>query len=311
MLGNLSLGGTGKTPHAALILSMLRGKKAAFLSRGYGRSSEGTVAVNAESTAEMAGDEPLLISRKHTEVRVVVDENRLRGIEYITKRNPNTEIIVLDDALQHRKIKGGLNILLTTWQEPFFNDHVLPAGNLRDTSIRAKGAQAVIVTKCPDNATAAQKKIFRSRLAYLGIPIYFSSIAYGKIKPVNTSTVLENPFGESTPPELQLLLVTGIANPALFAEKVASKYHIAQHFAFGDHHQFSKSDFQRFREFIGSFAPGRAALLTTEKDAMRMMNTHGREMLVEIPAYYWEIEARLNDDSSGLIKLITTYVEHP
>jgi tetraacyldisaccharide 4'-kinase len=311
VIGNLSLGGTGKTPHAALILGMLEGKKSAFLSRGYGRKSKGTIIVAAESTAESAGDEPLLIARKFPDVQVVVAGNRLDGIEHILRHETDTDIVILDDALQHRKITGGLNLLLTTWQEPFFSDYVLPAGNLRDAPIRAKAAHAIIVTKCPTDATEAQKSVYINRLAYLGVPVFFSRIAYGKFRALFPLPATNSALGETLAPDLNLLLVTGIANPELFVQKVASERRIAEHFAYRDHHTFSKSDFQRFRDFIGSFAPGRAALLTTEKDAMRMMNALGREMLGDIPAYYQEIEARLDKDSDGLKKMIVNYAAYP
>ncbi len=310
VIGNLAFGGTGKTPHAATILKMLDGRKAAFLSRGYGRSGNDTYEIEAESDSTLAGDEPLLIARKFPNLTVVVDNDRLRGIDHILKSQPQIEVVVLDDALQHRKLKGGLNILLTTWQEPFFTDYLLPAGNLRDVPMRAKSVQLLIVTKCPENASQSEKVHFRKKLGHLKVPVLFSTIAYGKIKSIFQSHSLETSSAENIQNDQKILLVTGIANASLFETEVASRFEIAKHISFGDHHQFSRSDFQGFRDFIDTFAPGRAALLTTEKDAMRMMCLPGRELIRDIPAFYWEIEARLGDDEAALQKMIDTYVEH-
>ncbi|HKL04098.1 MAG TPA: tetraacyldisaccharide 4'-kinase, partial [Cryomorphaceae bacterium] len=178
VIGNLALGGTGKTPHIEYVLKLLNDQNIAVLSRGYGRKTKGTVFANSDATAETVGDEPLQIALKFPHIPVVVDEDRLRGIESIRQKFPQTQAIVLDDALQHRKLKGGLNILLTTFSNPFFRDRYLPAGNLRDHKIRARQSDAILVTKCPINISESTIQSFNKRLLPYAKPVNYNRVKY-------------------------------------------------------------------------------------------------------------------------------------
>lgn len=306
VLGNLDLGGTGKTPHALLILRLLEARNPALLSRGYGRDGEGTLAVCDAMTAREAGDEPLLIARRMPHIPVVCDADRLRGLHYITKQFPTCGVAVLDDALQHRRLRGGLYILLTTWEKPFYRDHVLPAGSLRDSPVRARDVQAVVVTKTPPHATAAQKEGFRQMMAYLKVPVFFSAVAYGALLPANEAAkaALVPTEGSS------VVLLTGIARPEPFARHEANHFQVLRHFSFSDHHRYSTADIQRLSDFIGSFAPSRPALITTEKDAMRLMGNSVSHALGHIPIWYREIDIQLGDDLPALEQLLNSYLKH-
>jgi len=157
-IGNLNTGGTGKTPHTEYLLSALSNYKTAVVSRGYGRNTSGIAEVLVDSQANDTGDEPLQIKRNFPTVPFIVSEKRNDGIDYLLKHHPNTEVILLDDAFQHRSVKAGMNLLLTQYNDLFTNDCLLPAGNLREPALSASRADVIIVTKCPSTITAEQKK---------------------------------------------------------------------------------------------------------------------------------------------------------
>lgn len=300
-IGNIALGGTGKTPHIEYIIRLLNTKRVAVLSRGYGRESEGTILVKPDMTAVISGDEPLQIARKFPETPVVVDHDRRRGIQFIQKTLPEVEIILLDDALQHRKITAGLNILLTTFQKPFYNDHYLPAGDLRDHKIRSKDSDLIIVTKCPEKVDVSKRIEIKGRLNKYSRDVVFDKISYKSIIPLDNSTIQPITSFE------KILVVTGIASPFYFLKAVKSEFNVVAHFEYSDHYSFKAADLTRFRKFIGSFAPGKIAILTTEKDAMRLLNTKDKTDQVLLPIFYWEIELDPGEDKTKLDNFILDY----
>ena len=302
-IGNISLGGTGKTPHIEYILNLLQNKNLAVLSRGYGRKGNDTLTVTCTSTAAQVGDEPLQIARKFPNVKVVVDGNRLRGIAYIKKHYPETEIILLDDALQHRKLKAGLNILLTTFDQPFTKDHYLPAGNLRDHKIRAKDADMIVVTKCPENLHDSQIDHLKKQLSKYCEHVVFDKIGYKKIVPLHSRDAkpIED-FGK-------VFLITGIAKPEFFRQQANAHFNVVKHFDFRDHYQFKETDVERFCNFIGSFAPGEIAALTTEKDAMRLLDFDSNLNHSLSPVYYWEIGVNFDGYKTDFDNLIIDYAQ--
>ena len=302
-IGNISLGGTGKTPHIEYILHLLEHKKTAVLSRGYGRKSSDTLIVTAQSNTEDAGDEPLQIARKFSSTKVVVDGNRMRGIAFIKNHFPETEIILLDDAFQHRKLKAGLNVLLTTYDQPFTSDYYLPAGNLRDHKIRAKQADVIVVTKCPDNLIDKDAQALKNKLKRYSPNVLFDRIEYKNPLPVFQS--LEKTISDYP----KVFLITGIAKPSFFYHKAEETFNVAKHYNFRDHYQFTPLDLERFRNFIGSFAPGEICALTTEKDAMRMLHLFKNSDPDEIPFFYWEIGIEMGTYKTEFDNLILNYAE--
>jgi tetraacyldisaccharide 4'-kinase len=262
-IGNLSFGGTGKTPMMELVLRTLAGTAPlATLSRGYGRKGSGIHEVQATDTADHSGDEPLQVKRKFPEVRVFVGAERVKVITHIRSKVPEVKAVVLDDALQHRALDAGLNILLTTWQRPFSEDMLVPAGTLRDLPGRAKAAQVVVVTKCPSLPDATEHQRWRQRLGLRqGQELFFSGIAYEAPKMASGNGPMTTDNG---------LLITGIADPAPLVAHVCGLFKQVEHVPFPDHHAFSPADLARLAERYAKFAPGPKMLVTTEKDATRL-----------------------------------------
>lgn len=234
-VGNLSVGGTGKTPMIAYLINLLKTDyKVATLSRGYKRKTRGFQLANELSTAETIGDEPFQFYNTFgTDVLIAVDADRTHGISLVKALENPPEIILLDDAFQHRKVKAGLNILLTTYSNPYFSDFVLPTGNLREPRVGAKRADIIVVTKCPENLSASEKMDFIRRISpNQNQNVFFSSIRYSNVVFSEASKKVLADLSEFT-------LVTGIANaqPLLdFLNEKSLKY---EHLNFNDHHEFS------------------------------------------------------------------------
>ncbi len=305
VLGNLALGGTGKTPHTDYLLHLLKGRKVAVLSRGYGRRSKGYRPVQPGSLPDEVGDEPLLLALKHPEATVAVCEDRLEGLHRLHAEHASLELALLDDALQHRRLKGGLNLLLSTWQRPFTRDALLPAGSLRDHPLRARDAHAIIVSKTPATASAAHKEALLRELAYLGKPVFFSGLRYAA--PRLFSAAAQGSTSLSAYPNV--LLLSAIANANLFEAEARRSYPVVEHLRYRDHHRFGKAEVERIREFIGKFAPGAIALLTTEKDAVRLQPLLPELQSISLPCYSLGIEVDFGEQAQEFQKFILNYVE--
>ena len=286
-IGNLALGGTGKTPMLELVLRTLHdAKPLATLSRGYGRTGSDIHEVQATDTAARSGDEPLQVKRKFPEARVFVGADRVGAIERIQREVPEVKAVVLDDALQHRRLDAGLNILLTTWQRPWCNDALLPAGRLRDLPSRRKAAQIVVVTKCPALPSPEAQKPWRERLRLSDAQeLFFAGIEYEGLKLEAGRRQLAVGRGPlamqqvSTEEDCQLptahcLLFTGIANPQPLIDHIQQQTTVV-HIAFPDHHAFTRTDLERIAKRYATFAPGPKTLVTTEKDAARLGSLKG------------------------------------
>lgn len=273
-IGNLSVGGTGKTPHTEYLIQLLQeeGWQVATLSRGYKRHTKGYRLANADSTAAEIGDEPCQMKQKFPDVQVSVDENRCHGIEKLMQlKHPPIDVILLDDAFQHRAVKAGLNILLTDFNRLFSDDHLLPAGRLREPVCGKNRAQIVIVTKCPDDIKPIDFNIISKKLnLYPYQKLFFSSFRYGELKPLfpqqgNKSVQLAQFDGEE-----EVLLVTGIASPAPLIQKIKAHTPHIKLMKFGDHHDFSARDVQQLQEQFLKLKNDKRYLITTEKDAVRL-----------------------------------------
>lgn len=263
-IGNLALGGTGKTPMMELVLRTLQGMAPlATLSRGYGRSTRSIHEVGPADTAERSGDEPVQVKRNFPEVRVFVGADRPKAIARIVEAVPGVRVVVLDDALQHRRLQAGMYILLTTNQRPYVADALFPAGGLRDVRARARAARMVVVTKCPSAPTPAQVQAWRERLGLLPEQeLFFSGIAHEEVRMLHGAA--------PSPGNTQALLFTGIADPGPLVDHLRQRYAGVEHVAFADHHAFSAADLQGLAERFHKFAPGPKILITTEKDIARL-----------------------------------------
>ena len=258
-VGNLSVGGTGKTPMIEYLIKLLSNKyKVATLSRGYKRKTKGFIIADQNMNAQDIGDEPFQFFKKFKDIIVSVDANRCNGIEHLLKFEQKPDVILLDDAFQHRKVKAGFNVLLTSFDNLYSNDILLPTGNLREPKLGAKRADVIIVTKCPNSISETEKSKIRRQLKPLNDQqVFFSSIKYSKtiknaVEEINLEDLKEKKF----------TLVTGIANPNPLVEYLNSKSLTFDHLNYKDHHDFSEKDIDQIKS--------KQLIITTEKDFMRM-----------------------------------------
>lgn len=270
-VGNLSVGGTGKTPQIEYLIRLLsENYKVAVLSRGYKRSTEGFILADENATASSIGDEPFQFFSKFPNIHVAVDANRKNGIESLLKLPNKPDVILLDDAFQHRKVKAGFYILLTAYDDLFCDDFILPFGNLRESSSGKKRADMIIVTKCPkDLSDLAQQKI-KEKLK-VKQPVFFSTIHYDDfVFGKNNQMLVSQIQSESK------VLVAGIAKPKLFFDFL--KNESDDTLVFADHHHFSQQDCEQ----ILAKAKGRK-IITTEKDFVRLNGLLPERQLLYLP----------------------------
>ena len=286
-IGNITVGGTGKTPHTEMLLrllreSPLRDKHIAVLSRGYKRKSRGFRIVSTGGSVRDFGDEPLQIKRKFPDTTVAVDKNRIEGCRLLAEGKdgcPPAEIIILDDAYQYRKLKADLSIILVDYNRPVFNDHLLPLGQLRDIPERLQKADVVIVTKCPPYLDEWERSKWKDSLRFDG-PVLFSTIAYDTLEPVF-------PEGDRRYVHSQrAIMFSGIANDSNLKKHLSDSYRLVRHFKFADHHNFSRSDIQTVSRASKEF--NTAVVVTTEKDSQRLADCPHiskplREWLFKVP----------------------------
>lgn len=265
-IGNLSLGGTGKTPMVEYLVKMLCEKyHVATLSRGYKRKTKGFFIATENSKTTDIGDEPMQLYKKFQGITVAVDEDRVMGIPKILNDKPETEIIILDDAFQHRQVSAGLNILLTEFNHLYTTDYLFPAGNLRDTKGSSKRADIIIVTKCKSNLNEEEKKdLIRELNPLQKQKVYFTKIKY------ETPYHLFTKEKYTIQPEAHVLLVCGIANPRKLEDEIKPKVHSLKMIRFNDHHVYDSIDIKKINEEFSKIDSAQKIILTTEKDASRL-----------------------------------------
>ncbi len=265
-VGNLSVGGTGKTPMTEYLVRLLEQKYVvATLSRGYKRKTKGFAIAEEDSTAIDIGDEPMQLHKNFPQVTVAVAEERVVGIPQLLHAKPATEVIVLDDAFQHREVRAGLNILLTEYHSLYTRDFMLPSGNLRDLKSSSKRAHIIIVTKCKSHLNDDEReKIIEELNPLPGQQVYFTTIEYGN--PFHLFTK-ETRFLE---PKTNVLLVCGIANPKPLQEILTTYSPSYEMLFFKDHHIFTIDDLQKIKDRFSKMDSQNKLILTTEKDGVRL-----------------------------------------
>lgn len=298
VIGNLSTGGTGKSPHVLYLLSLLSpAKQKIVLSRGYGRTTKGYLEVTSNSNALQVGDEPLMFKKRLGDTAtVIVSESRKLGIETLDP-NFNESIIVLDDAFQHRKVEAGFSILLTDYAHPFYADFVLPAGNLREFRCGKKRADCVVVTKCPTGLNDSEKKKISKKINLSNKPVFFSSLRYDKL------VVFGKKLGEID----HVLLVTGIANPKPL-EQWLKNFYVVESVQFTDHHNYTREEVLGIHQKIDTFAYENTAIVTTEKDFVRLDTLLTHEEKEKYPWYYQPITVKIDEEEKFKF-LINSYVD--
>ena len=293
-VGNLSTGGSGKTPHVEYLLRLLSDRyPTAMLSRGYKRKSKGYLLDDGSHDPALLGDEPAMIARKFPQVQVAVCEKRVEGVRRLmaapenldnpenseSQESPETpstpQLIILDDVFQHRAIKPSINILLTEYSHPYFNDHILPYGDLREFKKARFRANIVIVTKCPAKLNPIEKhNILRELKLQNYQRIFFSYLKYGDLQTLGGSNVSVDLRRADN-----ILCITGIAHPEpLLAE--LRQYTKVQHLPFADHHDFTSGDIARIKETFATLPGSNNLIITTEKDAIRL-----RGKIDSLPVY--------------------------
>jgi tetraacyldisaccharide 4'-kinase len=313
-IGNLAVGGTGKTPHTEYLIELLQGEfEVAVLSRGYKRKTKSYILADAGSNAQSIGDEPCQIKRKYPEIRVAVDENRRHGIEKLACLEPfPVDVIILDDAFQHRYVQPGISILLTDYHRLFYDDILLPVGYLREPVSGKKRADVVIVTKCPKRLSSIDYDVITKKLKILPCQqLYFSVFDYGDLTPVfpNIQTAGKRKLENVTEDE-SILLVTGIASPAAIIEVLKSHTQNIDTLSYADHHDFSESDIALIeKRFMNGGNVGKRIIVTTEKDAARLI-CHP-EMVDEVKKQLYVLPVKvkfLKEQQNMFNENITNYV---
>lgn len=287
-VGNLTVGGTGKTPHIEYLIRLLKDQyKVATLSRGYGRKTKGFRLADENSSAAILGDEPFQYYRKFgQDITVAVGEERALAIPMILYERPGTKVILLDDAYQHRAVRPLLSILLSDFNRPFYKDSLLPSGRLRESRTGAKRADAVIVSKCPDDLDLnSQQKIYQNILPYIenATPVFFTGIRYGKPLPVFGTT--ESWQGK------KLILFTGLANAAPLIKYLEATYSLSAHLQFSDHQDYKEEDCKKILQTVERYNSNKDhILLTTEKDMVKFYEQGLKAKFEKLPFFYLPME---------------------
>lgn len=265
-VGNITVGGTGKTPHVEYICRLLQDTiQTAILSRGYKRKSKGYVLAHNTTRVEEIGDEPYFLHKKLQKTQVAVCENRVEGVRKLLLDIPSTKAIILDDAFQHRAIKAGLQIVLIDYNRPLWNDCVFPGGMLREGTYAINRAHCVIVTKCPKTLSIEEQDMWRKKLKLTHQDLFFTKILYTSIyeaeskKPHTVSTILSSKH---------ILLVTGIAQPKPMYDYVSQYCKDITHVDFADHHIYTHEDYDIL---LKNYKTYRTSIVTTEKDAPKIL----------------------------------------
>ena len=296
-IGNLSTGGTGKTPHTEYLIRLLKDEfKLSTLSRGYGRNSRGFKLANEECNFEDIGDEPLQFYKKFPDLTVAVDADRASGINQLQRKVDDLDIVLLDDAFQHRSIVSGVSILLTEYSKLFVDDLLLPAGNLRESKKGMRRADIIIVTKSPEVLSPLDARTIKDRIKPKSYQnVYFSYFKYGNIRHVFDSVSNTYPRYSQIS---KVILVTGIAHSGRLVEYLNQFGFQINHLRFPDHHGYTEKDIAQIKTAYNEKSLGRNVIITTEKDAMRFQHPDLEEQLNDLPIYYLPIEVAFHNNKA-------------
>lgn len=297
VVGNIAVGGTGKTPHVEYLIDLLRTKyRIGVLSRGYNRRTKGFRQATAESDARQIGDEPYQIFRKFGDkgVMVAVCEDRCNGIDRMRAINPELNLIILDDAFQHRYVKPTVSVVLTEHSRPVYEDEMMPAGRLRESAGALHRADVVVVTKCPDDMKQIDYRIFTKNMGlYPYQRLFFSTYVYGPLTPLFPEEATVIPELDKLTEQDTTVIVTGIANPKPFIRKVRATKAKSRGLIFSDHHNFTRNDIMAIiRKIKTSSDSTRAIVVTTEKDAMRLKDFQGLPRSLKRRIFYIPISVK-------------------
>jgi tetraacyldisaccharide 4'-kinase len=307
-IGNLTTGGTGKTPHTEYLIELLKNEySVGTLSRGYRRNTSGFLEVHTNSHARQVGDEPLLFKWKNPDIKVAVCEERVIGIPAMAMLQNPPEIILLDDAFQHRAVKPGISVLLTEYNNLFTDDHLLPMGRLREFKSGYLRADLIIVTKSPENLTAEEKNKIIAKISPQSYQyVFFSHYLYHPVYRIfeNNDTLVHETRTE-------VLMVSGIANPSGMFDYLQSRYKAVYHRNFADHHHFESKDIESIITSFQNIAAESKILITTEKDATRLAPFAEEFKKHQIPVFCLPIKVNFQpEERERFHKAIFLYLKH-
>ena len=309
-VGNITVGGSGKTPHAEYLIRLLQDKvKVGVLSRGYKRKTKGFVLADKDNTVADIGDEPYQMKQKFPDIYVAVDKNRCRGIDNLTTDTgtSDVDVILLDDAFQHRYVKPGINMLLVDYHRLIIYDKLLPAGRLREPMKGKSRADIVIITKCPRDLKPMEFRVLTKTMSlYPYQDLYFTTLEYEKLKPVFANDKPTIPLDDIR--QHHVLLLTGIASPKQMMLDLQPYTENIQSLSFGDHHNFKSKDIRRINEMFEEMASPKI-IITTEKDAVRLENVEGlsdevRDSLYVLPVHIKFMLGQEEDFNSKIISYV-------
>lgn len=303
-IGNLSVGGTGKSPMVEFLIDKLQHAfRVAVLSRGYKRKTRGYALATERSTALEIGDEPMQFFNKFPGLTVAVGEERVVAIPQLLHDKPDTQVILLDDAFQHRSVCAGLNILLTEHNNLFTRDWFLPTGDLRDQAGSARRAQVIVVTKCPPDLSLAEKnRLMKEIKPAAHQHLFFSAISYGR----PYQLVTREPWMATKSSEV--LLVTGIANPGPLKKHLEETFNGYDELAYNDHHIFTIDDLKHILKKFNQMTSSGKIILTTEKDAVRLQKFS--QQLRDLPVFVIPIQpVFLFQEENQFTRLMTTFIQ--
>jgi tetraacyldisaccharide 4'-kinase len=294
-VGNLSVGGTGKTPQIEYLIKLLKGKKVAVLSRGYKRKTNGFLLLNETHSAEDVGDAPLQFYKKFNHISVAVDADRTHGIQRLINE-VNPDVVLLDDAFQHRKVQAGLYVLLTKYEDLYVDDLILPTGNLRESRRGAKRADLIVITKCPESLSEKeQEKIIQKIQPKENQKVFFTNISYANQLQGDNAILIEEL------PVYEIVLVTGIAAPKPLLKFLEAKKVNYKHLKYPDHHKFSEADISKIKTTFNTIPTKKKLILTTEKDYVRLMDKVERLSYIEIETKFLDSEDDFNKRVLGFL----------
>ena len=310
-VGNITVGGTGKTPHTEYIAELLKENfKVATLSRGYKRKTLDFRIATSSSLVSEIGDEPMQIFRNFPDVLVTVDRNRVQGVKRILREYPEIEVIILDDGFQHRQITPGFSILLSDFERLIIRDHKLPYGNLRESKGNLRRADMILITKSPENISPIQRRLLVKEINKSPYQnLYFTTFTYKLPEPVfeNPRIVTQPVFSEHT--GCGIVLITGIANPQPLKEYLLKSYNEIIHLSYPDHHNFNESDLIAISSAYFNLKSENRYLFTTEKDAVRLREFTNIAEPIKSAFFYIPIGIHfLNEDKDEFDNLIIDYV---
>lgn len=303
-VGNLSVGGTGKTPHIEYLIKLLQYEfNVVTMSRGYGRKSSGFRIADNEDTAETVGDEPMQFFKNFPEIYVTVCADRMAGIPELMSLRPDTDVILLDDAFQHRSVKPGANILIMDFYKPFYKDYILPFGRLREGRKGYQRADAIIVSKCPENLSEQEQSTIISQIN----PLSKQQVFFSRINYLDFYDFFK---GEKVNPDFSsnFILVSGIARPQPLLDYLGGRSAFVHLLQYPDHHYFSIADLEEIRETYKGWNAPNKAVIVSEKDAVRLALHKATLLEWEIPVWVLPIEIQFLNNKATFDQWILNYI---